>query len=76
MGLPYEINPNSRDVALGVRIISESKQQARLSDTRVTDEEELEEVIVSVQIPILATNTASSRQSIYIALLFFYSCRA
>ncbi len=43
----YEIDTNSGNVGLGVGIIGETEQQARLSYTRVTDEEELEEVVVS-----------------------------
>lgn len=45
----YEVNTDSRDVALGVGVVCESEQQTRLSDTRVADQEELEEVVVSVQ---------------------------
>lgn len=45
----YEVNTDSRDVALRVGIIGESQQQAGLSYTRVSDEEELEEVVVSVR---------------------------
>ena len=45
----YEINTNSRDVALRVCIIGEPQQQAGLPNTRVPDEEELEEVVVSVR---------------------------
>lgn len=44
----YEVNADCRDVAFGVGIISETKQQARLSNTGVTDEEQFEEVIVSI----------------------------
>ena len=43
----YEVDADSGDVALSVRIVCEPQEQARLSHTRVTDEEELEEVIVS-----------------------------
>jgi len=42
-----EVHANRRDVALCVRIVGEPQQQAGLSDARVTDEEELEEVVVS-----------------------------
>lgn len=44
----YEVNSDSRDVTFSVGIIGKSKQQARLSNTRVTDEEQLEKVIVSI----------------------------
>ena len=43
----YEVNPNSRDVAFRVGVIGETEQQARLSNTGVSDEEELKKVIVS-----------------------------
>lgn len=46
----YEVHANSRDVAFGVGIIRETEQQARLSNTGVSDEEELEEVIVSISV--------------------------
>jgi hypothetical protein len=44
----HEINTDGRDVALCVCVVGETEQQARLSDTRVSDEQELEEVVVSV----------------------------
>lgn len=44
----YEVNADSRDVAFGVCVIGESKQQARLPNTRVTNKEQFEQVIVSV----------------------------
>lgn len=43
----YEVDTNGRDVGLCVGVVGETKEQARLSDTGVTDEEELEEIIVS-----------------------------
>jgi hypothetical protein len=46
----YEVNTDCRDVAFGVGIIGKTKQQARLSNTGVTDEEQLEKVIVSISI--------------------------
>jgi hypothetical protein len=47
-GKPYEVNTDGGDVALGVGVVCESEQQAGLADARVSDQEELEEVIVSV----------------------------
>jgi len=44
----YEIDADGRDVGFGVGVISESQKQARLSNTGVSDEEELEEIVVSV----------------------------
>jgi hypothetical protein len=44
----YEVNTDRRDVAFGVGIIGKTKQQARLSNTGVTDEEQLEKVVVSI----------------------------
>lgn len=43
----YKVNTDGGDVGLSVGIVGESQQQARLSNTGVTDEEELEKVIVS-----------------------------
>jgi hypothetical protein len=43
----YEVDTDGRDVGLGIGIVGESQQQARLADTGVSDEEELEEVVVS-----------------------------
>ena len=44
----YEVDTDGRDVGLGVCVVGESQEQAGLSNTGVTDEEELEEVVVSV----------------------------
>eukprot|EP00632_Arachnochrysis_sp_CCMP2950_P005168 CAMPEP_0185700974 /NCGR_PEP_ID=MMETSP1164-20130828/8228_1 /TAXON_ID=1104430 /ORGANISM="Chrysoreinhardia sp, Strain CCMP2950" /LENGTH=465 /DNA_ID=CAMNT_0028367945 /DNA_START=337 /DNA_END=1731 /DNA_ORIENTATION=+ len=41
-----EVHPDGRDVRLGVRVIGEAQQKARLPDARVPDEEQLEEVVV------------------------------
>lgn len=43
----YEVNTDSGDIAFCVGIVGKSKQQARLSNTGVSDKEELEEVVVS-----------------------------
>lgn len=44
----YEVNTDGGNVALCVCVVRETEQQAGLSDTRITDEEEFKEVIVSV----------------------------
>lgn len=44
----YEIDTDGRNVGFCVGIVGETQQQARLSNTGVTDKEELEEVVVSV----------------------------
>lgn len=51
-GSTYEVDANSGDVGFGVGVVGESQQQARLSDSRVTDQEELEEVIISVMVDV------------------------
>jgi hypothetical protein len=46
-GTDLEVNTDGGDVGLGVGVVGESKEKTRLSDTGVSDEEELEEVVVS-----------------------------
>lgn len=46
-GTTYEIDTDCRNVRFRVGVIGKSKEQARLSNTRISDEEELEEIIVS-----------------------------
>ena len=53
-GSTHKVDTDGRDVALGVCVVGETEEQARLSDTRVTDEEELEEVVVSVRRPVVS----------------------
>lgn len=48
-GETYEIDANRRDVALCVCVVRKSEQQTRLSDTAVSNQEELEEVVVSAK---------------------------
>jgi hypothetical protein len=43
----YEVDADRGDVGLGVGVIGKSQEQARLSDARVSDKEEFEEVVVS-----------------------------
>lgn len=48
-GQTHKINADGGDVALRVCVIGKAQQQAGLADTRVTDEEEFEEVVVSAE---------------------------
>ena len=41
----YEIDTNGGNIRFSVRVIRKSQQETRLSDTGVTDEEELEKII-------------------------------
>jgi hypothetical protein len=43
----HEVHANSRDVALRVRVIRETEQQTRLADARVTDQQQLEQVVTA-----------------------------
>ena len=43
----YEVDTDRRDVGFRVGVVGEPKEEARLSNTGITDEEELEEVVVS-----------------------------
>lgn len=43
----YKVDADCGNVGLGVGVVGKSQEQAGLSNTGVTDEEELEEVIVS-----------------------------
>lgn len=45
--MTHKIDTDGRDVGLGVGVIGESQKQARLSNTGISDEEELEEIVVS-----------------------------
>lgn len=44
----HKVDADGRDVALGVCVVGKTEEQARLSDTRVSDEEKLEEIVVSI----------------------------
>lgn len=46
----YKVDTDCGNVGLGVGVIGKSQEQARLSNTGVTDEEQLEEVIVSARV--------------------------
>jgi hypothetical protein len=45
----YEIDTDSRDVGLRVCVVGKSQKQAGLSNSRISDKEELEQVIVSAR---------------------------
>jgi hypothetical protein len=45
----YEVDADGGDVGLGIGVVGKSQKEARLSDTGITDEEELEQVIVSTR---------------------------
>lgn len=46
-GKTYEVHADSGNVALCVGVVGKPKQQAGLSNTRVSDKEKLEKVVVS-----------------------------
>ena len=47
-GVTYKIHTNRGDVAFRVGIIGKSKKQAGLSNTRVSNKQKLEEVVISI----------------------------
>lgn len=47
--MTHEVNTDGGDVRLGIGIVCESQEETRLSDSRVSNQEELEEVVVSVR---------------------------
>jgi hypothetical protein len=49
-GGTHKVDADCGDVRLGVRVVGETEQQARLADTGVADEEELEEVVVPAHV--------------------------
>lgn len=44
-----KVNTNSADITLCVRVVCETEEKTRLSDTRVADEEKLEKIVVFAQ---------------------------
>jgi len=47
LAVTYKVDTDGRYVGLSVGVVGESQEKTRLSDTRVADEEELEEVLES-----------------------------
>ncbi|KAJ8564111.1 hypothetical protein ON010_g7232 [Phytophthora cinnamomi] len=41
----HKVHANGRDVALRIRVVGETQQQTRLADARVTDQQQLEQVV-------------------------------
>lgn len=56
-----EVDTDCGDVGLGVCVVGKSQEQAGLSDTGVTDEEQLEEVVVSGNMSIRYPNRLERR---------------
>jgi len=56
----YEVNTDRRDVGLGVGVVGKPEKQTGLSDTGISDEEELEEVVAAVVVDIVAVVVSSS----------------
>lgn len=59
--MTYEVNADGRDVALCVGIIRKAKQKARFADAGISDEEELEQIVVSTTVVSTPTEAVSSR---------------
>jgi hypothetical protein len=51
----YEVDADGGDVGLCVCVVGEPQEQARLADTGVSDEQQLEEVVVSGMVSAAAT---------------------
>ena len=47
-GTTHKVDSDGGDVAFRIGVVSEPEEQAGLSDARVSDEQELKEVVVSV----------------------------
>ena len=45
----YKVDTDCADVAVGVCVVRKAKQQARLSDAGVSDEEKLEKIVAAGQ---------------------------
>lgn len=43
--LTYEVNTDGRNVALGVGVVGETQQQTGFTDTGISDQQQLEQVI-------------------------------
>jgi len=59
-GADFEVNTDRRDVGLGVGVVGKPEKQTGLSDTGISDEEELEEVVAAVVVDIVAVVVSSS----------------
>ena len=62
-----EINADRRDVALGIGIVGETEEQAGLADTGVTDEEQLEEVVVLAGVHLYELDPGTTSEEIRMA---------
>ena len=60
-GCTHKVDADGGDVALGVGVIGKSEQQTRLSNTRISDKEELEEIVVSGTGPSAISIAAATR---------------
>eukprot|EP00961_Rhodomonas_salina_P063187 848934-Rhodomonas_salina.2 len=60
----HEVDADAGDEALGVGVISESEQQARLADARVADEQHLEQVVAAAGGPGHRLEGARERESV------------
>lgn len=66
--MTHEVNTDGGDVGLSVGIVGESEEETRLSNTGVSDKEELEEIVVSVKAVSahVAGDTAKLRGSVVV----------
>ena len=60
--MTHEIDTDGGDVGLGIGVVGKSQQQARLSYTGISDEEELEEIVVSSRNRSEMSSLTASRQ--------------
>ena len=56
----YKVDTNRRNVALSVRVVRKSEQQARLADARVSDEKQLEKVIAAIADPVYSFSSLAA----------------
>lgn len=49
MGKTHKVHPDGGDVALGVRVVREPQEKTRFSHARVTDQQQLKQVITAAE---------------------------
>jgi predicted methyltransferase len=61
-GAVYKVHPNGADEGLGVRVVSKTQQQTRLSHTRVANQQQFEQIIATFNIIVTSCTIPDSSQ--------------
>lgn len=71
--ITYKVNTNSRDVTLGIGIVSKTEQKTRLSNSRIANKQKLKQIIAISHVDTFSQHCVCLLLSCYLLLGVHFS---